>query len=499
MKDTPDVLIVGGGFVGLAAAAALDDIGARVTILEACPGPNPAFRGELIHPRGVRMLSALRLLDPLLDAGGVRVPGFAVFPPQCVDAILLPYRAAAGFGLALDHEMLVAAMSRGLTPRPRVTIKRGARVQDLLLEHRRVVGVRLAGGEQHRAPLVVGADGRHSRVRRLAGIPVETELLSYSVALALDGAARALARASHGHVFVDGPGPTLAYPCGHDRVRMCIDVPRDAVKGDRKLRELLRERYVPRLWPTELQTAMLDALERNPLTGAANHAITTHACAGPGLALVGDAGGCSHPITATGMTTGLHDVVTLAACIGRHGLNDEALGAYQRSRYRFVRAREAFTCALYDALRGASPGAAALREGMFAYWQRSERARTASMDVLCGDDERVIAFVAEYLRVVAGSGLRVGRGLVAFDRRNRRAAAARLRALLGTAASALEVAVKKAGSTFALERSRSLSLSSSAHGSGLDARSGERRTEDPDDGALNGRVSVHSRDAVEQP
>jgi squalene monooxygenase len=497
MKDTPDVLIVGGGFVGLAAAAALDDTGARVTILEACRGPNPAFRGELIHPRGVRALSALRLLDPLLDAGGVRVPGFAVFPPQCVDAILLPYRA--GFGLALDHEMLVAAMSRGLASRPRVTIKRGARVEDLLLEHGRVVGVRLGDGDQHRAPLVVGADGRHSRVRRLAGIPVSTELLSYSVALALDRAAGALARASHGHVFVDGPGPTLAYPCGHDRVRMCIDVPRDAAKGDRKLRALLREHYVPRLRPTELQAAMLDALERNPLAGAANHAITTHACAGPGIALVGDAGGCSHPITATGMTTGLHDVVTLAACIGRHGLNDEALGAYQRSRYRFVRAREAFTYALYDALRGASPGAAVLREGMFAYWQGAERARTASMDVLCGDDERVTTFVAEYLRVVARSGLRAGRGLATVDGRNRRAAAARLRALLGTAASALKVAVKKAGSTLALERSKPLSVSPSALGGSLDARSGQRRTEDPDDGALNGRVPVHGRDAVEQP
>lgn len=497
MTDRSDVVIVGGGFVGLAAAAALDEVGLRVTVLEACKGPNPAFRGELIHPRGVRTLSALRLLDPLLEAGGVRVHGFAVFPPHCVDTIVLPY--GAGFGLALDHEMLVAAMSRGLASRPRVTIRRGARVEGLLLLGRRVAGVRLAGGEDHHAPLVVGADGRHSRVRRLLGVTTTTELLSYSVALALDHAAGALVQASHGHVFVDGPGPTLAYPCGHDRVRMCIDVPLGAAKGDRKLRALLREHYAPRLWPSDLRSAMLDALDHNPLTGAANHAITTDACAAAGAVLVGDAGGCSHPITATGMTTGLHDVVTLAACIGRRGLGDDAFDAYQRGRYRFVRTREAFTHALYDVLRGASPGPAALREGMFAYWQSSARARTASMGVLCGDDERVTTFVLEYLRVVAKSGVRVGRGLATLDGEHRRTAATHLGALLGAAGSALGVAAKKAASTLALERSVPFVPPGSVLGGSLHVGSGERGAEDPDDGALNGRVPVHSRDAVEQP
>ncbi|HXX67898.1 MAG TPA: FAD-dependent oxidoreductase, partial [Polyangiaceae bacterium] len=151
MTDRPDVIIVGGGFVGLAAAAALDEVGARVTVLEACAGANPAFRGELIHPRGVRALTALKLLDPLLEAGGVRVHGFAVFPPQRVDPIVLPYRA--GFGLALDHEVLVAVMSRALASRPRVTVRRGARVDGLVFQGRQVVGVRLAGGQEHHARL----------------------------------------------------------------------------------------------------------------------------------------------------------------------------------------------------------------------------------------------------------------------------------------------------------------------------------------------------------
>ncbi|HXX65631.1 MAG TPA: FAD-dependent monooxygenase, partial [Polyangiaceae bacterium] len=343
----------------------------------------------------------------------------------------------------------------------------------------------------------VGADGRHSRIRKLLGIPCETELLSYSVALGLDHGVAALVRASHGHVFVDGPGPTLAYPCGHERVRMCIDVPLGAAKGDRKLRALLRERYAP-LLPSELRRAMLEALERNPLAGAANHAITTGACACPGAALVGDAGGCSHPITATGMTTGLHDVTTLATSIGRHGMGRQALEAYQRARYRFVRSREAFTHALYDVLRGASPGPAALREGMFAYWQASERARGTSIDVLCGDDERAGTFVIEYLRVVASSGLRAGRDLMRVDAPGRRAAAARLRALLDTAGSALGVAARKAVSTLVLERSRPFEgpQLSDRESPGDGAIEGE--ADDGDGGAPSGLRPIDGRDALER-
>ena len=47
-----EVVVVGGGFAGLAAAAALSARGATVTVLESHLGHDPRFRGELIHPRG---------------------------------------------------------------------------------------------------------------------------------------------------------------------------------------------------------------------------------------------------------------------------------------------------------------------------------------------------------------------------------------------------------------------------------------------------------------
>jgi squalene monooxygenase len=529
--DRSDVVVVGGGVVGLAAAAALERVGSRVTVLEAHDGPNPAFRGELIHPRGVRTLASLGLLDPLVAAGAARVRGFAVFStdalvdgrssaanalaggrdsaagtagaPHRVDPpVLLPYSADGepdGGGLALDHVELVDILAAEVARRPGVRVTRGARVKEPIVECGAVSGVRTEDGDEVRAPLVVIADGRHSRLRKLLGVPTTTELLSYSVAIALDR--DVLLEADHGHVFVDSPGPTLAYPCGRGRVRMVIDVPLGAAKGQEKLRAYLREHCASRL-PEPLRSTMAEALDRSasasasPLGGAANHAIYTDACAVRGAALVGDAGGCSHPITAAGMTNGMHDVATLAQAVAERGLTDAALALYQRRRYRFIRGREAFTRALHDVLLGARPGTRSLRDGMFAYWRASARARRASMAVLCGDDERVTSFVTEYLRVVAVAGaLRARAG---FAARSPAAAWDGVCATVAAAEDAMRVAVEKATSALSLERTSAVGPAPSALGGGANRRPGEGRPEHLDDRAPNGRVPVDHRDAVEQ-
>jgi squalene monooxygenase len=446
-----DAVVVGGGFVGLAAAVALARSGARVTVLEALGGVNPAFRGELIHPRGVRALRSLGLEAPLMSRGAVPVRGFAAFRDRTSPPVLLPYPQSSG-GITMEHAELVACFRRAASADPRVKIITHARVHQLVYDGRRVAGVRTVNGQEYRAPFVVAADGRHSRIRKLLGVPTQTTLLSYTVAVALEG--NVLPEPEHGHVFVGSPGPILAYPYGCDRVRMCIDVPLGVSIGRDRLLAYLRDDYAPHL-PGAMRDAMLAAVASAPLGGSANHAVYTKACAVPGAALVGDAGGCSHPITAAGMTTGLHDVTVLADCFAKHSRTDDMLAAYQRHRYRFVRAREAFTHSLYEVLRGEGPGAGALREGIFRYWRASERARRTSMGVLSGDEERVGTFVSEYLRVVMTSAwLTCREGRAAED--DSRGVFARLRAVVGTATDGVGVAFEKAVSTVAIEHKRSL-------------------------------------------
>ena len=192
--------------------------------------------------------------------------------------------------------------------------------------------------------------------------------------------------------------------------------------------------------PAELREAMLASLRDEPFEGCANHSISTSACAAPGVVLVGDAGGCAHPLTASGMTNAMNDVLTLGELVGWSGPTDAALTEYQRRRYDFVRMRELFTDALYEVFRGHDPGAKALQAGVFRYWASSERSRHASMNILSGEELRISRFVAEYTRVFRKSAVDVLPRLM----REPRQGTATLSSLMKTSYGRMEVAAGRA-------------------------------------------------------
>src|ERR1700722_1527474 len=142
-----DAIVVGGGFVVLAMAVALARSGARVPALEALNGANPTFRGELIHPRGVRALRTLGLEGPIMGRGAVPVRGFAAFRDPSSAPVLLPYPHASGMGVTMEHAELVACFRRKATADARVTILTRARVDALICDDGRVQGVRTADGK----------------------------------------------------------------------------------------------------------------------------------------------------------------------------------------------------------------------------------------------------------------------------------------------------------------------------------------------------------------
>jgi 2-polyprenyl-6-methoxyphenol hydroxylase-like FAD-dependent oxidoreductase len=398
-----DVVIVGGGFSGMCAAAALSARGRRVVALEARTGADPRFRGELIHPPGVAALASLGMLGPLMRAGGAPVEGFAVVLAPAHPPIPLAYAEIEGgmpMGLAISHQDLVATLRREALARPRIELRTGERVVELIREGERVAGVRTASGGEIRAPLTVVAEGRHSRLRRALGFAEETTLLSFTAALVAEGAE--LPREGYGHVFLGTWGPILAYAIAPGRVRMCVDLPVETEKGQKAVAAFLRNECAPSV-PEPLRGAMLRALDREPVEICANHAVKTHRCTAPGVALIGDSGGCSHPLTAAGMTIALNDIRTLAAELDRGGPIDPALHRYEARRYDYVRAREILAEGLYDVFRRGDDGARAMRGGLFRYWTSGPRARAASLSLLSGRESRLRAFVAEYLWVVGAS------------------------------------------------------------------------------------------------
>mgnify|MGYP000517644175 CR=1 FL=1 len=250
-------------------------------------------------------------------------------------------------------------------------------VEEILRDERgRACGVRTSEGSLA-ARLILGCDGRHSKIRPLLGLAEKARLISFSVAMRLPGSAPHLPVPGYGHIFLGAWGPMLIYPIGGEGAdrsdaRGCFDVTADLSGGPKGAAEIIRRDYAAHL-PPQLRQALLESLDREPPQIAANEAIRTDRAVYPGAAIIGDAGGCSHPLTATGMTVGFTDAQRLARLLATAGqFTDEAqvdaaLRRYEVERYRFVRARELLADALYEVFRAAEPGTRAIREGIL-YW-----------------------------------------------------------------------------------------------------------------------------------
>lgn len=390
---TFDVVIAGGGFAGMVTAAALSRAGFDVVIVEPRSSPEPrSLRGELLHPIACRALDDLGFSPDVSAAGAIGVSGFAAYADASAPPFLLDYGAHPG--LALEHGALVGALRRTFEKRPGARFVADKAV-DVVREGTRIVGLRLASGETLSSRLLVVADGRHSKLRSLVGLDAEVKLVSHTFGTTIDAAM--LPYGDRGHVFFGGPGPVLAYPIGPGRARVNVDVPLEAPRGRQALLEYIRHSYAGAV-PRALFEVSVAAFAEQPLVAAANLDSTTRSCVVDGAVLVGDAGGCSHPLTATGMTCAVHDALTLASVLEADGLTPRALAEYERRRYRFLRSREAFARAFYQLARGDDIGAGLLRDGLMRYWEDS-RSRKVSMAILSAEESRARAFATEYLRV----------------------------------------------------------------------------------------------------
>lgn len=162
-----DVIVVGGGPAGLAAAVAAASRGLDVLVLERSALPSDKACGEGLLPAGVRALEALGART-LLEASSV-APVRAV---RWVDgAVAAEARLPAPGGLGIRR----TALSSALLARARAT---GAEVREraCVRAHRRAreqVEVELEGGIE-RARLLVAADGLASPIRRREGLDAPT-------------------------------------------------------------------------------------------------------------------------------------------------------------------------------------------------------------------------------------------------------------------------------------------------------------------------------------
>ncbi|MGZ6163000.1 MAG: FAD-dependent monooxygenase, partial [Myxococcaceae bacterium] len=268
--------------------------------------------------------------------------------------------------------------------------------------------------ERVRARMLVAADGRASPLRRAVGIPEEHDRLSTMVGVLVD--ATALPHAGRGHLFIGGPAPVLAYPISITRARVMVDLPLGSAPDQVRDPETLSGVPMP------LRQAILDAVARETPLVAASETRQLEAAYKGHVVLVGDAAGCCHPLSASGIASGVRDSRALEQAM-RTAKNDvpRALAAYARARRPANRTRIALASALYEAFCSETAEMAALRGGLFRYWERSPTGTRISMSLLSTRETRMSVMAREYARVVAHGLVALGAGSVRAVRGPRRA------------------------------------------------------------------------------
>jgi 2-polyprenyl-6-methoxyphenol hydroxylase-like FAD-dependent oxidoreductase len=382
-----DVAVVGAGPAGCVTALAFARRGARVLLLEANPRASTRLAGEWLHPAGARVLDELGLAPIKAGLAHPAGRGFAIFADDGAAPIVLEYPGGA-VGFTCDHGALVSALREAAGGHPNVSYVPFAHVTGL--EQQRLTFEREGhpGTTTVRAHQVVGADGRSSVTRRWLGLRESRVAVSCTAGVLLEDAELPLE--GFGHLLLHGPGPAFIYRIGPRHVRACLDVPAwSHAPGDHP--QYLWRAYGPAM-PESLRPAFWRALQTRPVAWASNHFRPRTAYGREGLALVGDAVGQFHPLTAVGLTLGMQD----GECLAR----SSTFEAYRRERAARSHVPEMMARILYEvfALRGG--GASALRTATCRMLRRDPAVRQRTMRLLAAEDADVLSFGRPFVTAV---------------------------------------------------------------------------------------------------
>jgi len=313
-----DVLILGGGLVGLTLAVALERHGVTSIVVDAAEPASqiaPAFDGRAtaVSSSSWRMLEAIGVGERLAGHGcpirTIRVsdglaPGALTFDPGGEEA------AAEPLGIMFENRLLRQALQQTAAAAAGITVLAPAEAREVVRDQH---GVRaaLADGRLATAALLVGAEGRNSPTREAAGIAVARWRYDHAAIVTTVRHER-----PHEHVAYE-----IFYPSGPFAILPMLDDAdgrhRSAIVWSVAKRD--GPAFVdlgPRALAAEVEKKMGGFLGEVELAGRRwTYPLGFHHAAritDLRLALVGDAAHGIHPIAGQGLNLGFRDAAALA-------------------------------------------------------------------------------------------------------------------------------------------------------------------------------------------